>query len=226
MAWALVQTTPDVNANGAASQTCTYGATPTQNNLLVLACAQHAATNLLATPSGWSVAAQLKPGNAVINVFYKVAGASEPTGVTVSTSSGTESWEQRAWEYSGNATSSVLDVAATAAVAFNSTATTASITTTGSSDLLFAAIAQDDGPGLGTYGNAWTNSFTNLSEVVWLAAADRRGVAVGSYSTSETITPNHAFATAIVSFKASAAATAARQPIVAPSRAAISSSGW
>src|SRR5213075_86685 len=84
MAIALVQQATPVHA-GAASVTATFGATPTAGNLLLAVAGATGSTSTFTTPAGWSVLVSHTGTGVGTAIFYKIAGASEPTGLTVTT---------------------------------------------------------------------------------------------------------------------------------------------
>lgn len=82
---AQVQKATAASAGNASSITATYGAAPTQDNLLVLV-HHYMTTGTVTLPAGWTQAV-LQQGSAKFTIAYKIAGAAEGTGVTVSVSS-------------------------------------------------------------------------------------------------------------------------------------------
>lgn len=84
MAIALVQQSTPVHA-GAASVTSTFGATPTAGNLLLAIAGATGSTSTFTTPAGWAVLVSHTGTGVGTAIFWKVAGASEPTGLTVTT---------------------------------------------------------------------------------------------------------------------------------------------
>jgi hypothetical protein len=155
--WAItqVQRAPlYISSANATTHTVTFGSTPTNGNLLVLA---GASNDVISTPAGWTLAVQGIDFKDV-KIFYKTAGVSEPTGVTVTIGSST-SCALVAWEYSGMAASSQLDKTASATAqgpTAHGTGTTAA--TAQASELLIAVVGTDGTNTMSTSG--WSNSFT------------------------------------------------------------------
>ncbi len=111
MAWSLVQSkTAGVADPGDGAPTITLDSTATANNLLVWACAprENQAAHI-APPSGFSVAKEQDSSFGVVVIYYKVAAGGEQTIATTITNEDAN-WAVVCAEYSGNATSSPLDV--------------------------------------------------------------------------------------------------------------------
>ena len=160
---ALVQ-----EANGAAgvvsgSVSATFGATPTLGNMLIAVLFNRGTTNSPVTPSGWT----RHPDCEVIGtgfdggkqtLFYKVAGASEATVVTVTTSAHNKSLYIAEW--SGLA--APAEVLAVSNEASTTSMTVGSITPTDSSGVLFAGFNQSSRQATLTMGSGFTESFTDI----------------------------------------------------------------
>ena len=120
MTWARVQQNDSGTVTGAAvaSRTVTYASGPTQNNLLVaVAVASNDWTGLAMSSSGWTLLHDLSQGTATgqgdrMNYWYKIAGASESSTVTVTV---TNTARLSLWiaEYSGVDASNPIDVSIT-----------------------------------------------------------------------------------------------------------------
>lgn len=114
---ALVQKATAVNnaTNPTNTITATYAATPGADHLLIAIIGAQASVTIN-QPSGWSTAISesggvfTTPGQAI---FFKTAGAAEPTGVTVTVSAATALGLQ-IYEYSGTALTAQLDGTASA----------------------------------------------------------------------------------------------------------------
>ena len=142
--------------NSATSLSSTFTSTPTVGNLLVaIASAGSASTNsyTINAPSGWSTAINQTGSTAAAPsqaIFYKVAGALEPTTVTFTITGGTASLGLQIFEYSGLAATAPLD--GTSSGFSNAVSQTSGNTgtplTTATNDLLVAGI---------TIGNTETN---------------------------------------------------------------------
>ena len=112
MAWTQIQTASAQSAT-ATTITATFGSTPTSGNLLIASFgAVSDNTGLTLTSSGWTQLFDENPGSASevwSQFWYKIAGVSEATTVTVTNTNGARS-VLRVVEYSGNAASSPVDV--------------------------------------------------------------------------------------------------------------------
>ncbi len=84
MAIAEAQAWVGASAGAGGTVTATYGSTPTQGNLLI-ACARGTSAFSNVSFSGWTLAVQSfsNSGGSPIAIWYKIAGASEPTAVTL-----------------------------------------------------------------------------------------------------------------------------------------------
>jgi hypothetical protein len=187
-----------------------YGATPTQNNLLIAAA--NSDSDITMTSTGWSIAASIVAATGLY-IYWKIAGAGESTTVTIGINV-SDSGEMAIYEYSGN-TASPLDKTATASVSGVASCGTGTTATTAQADeLLFAAVGKDS---TATWnGLAWTNSFVTLSGPIagngspgasCLSTATRAVNATGAYTTTASWTDgNWSGGGAIATFKASVAA--------------------
>jgi hypothetical protein len=158
-------------------------------------------------PSGWSIAAQ--EGN--LTIAYKVAGASESSSVTFSTTPIPASQTLTIFEFSGTDPTAPLDQVASNAsggifgVTNLSTGTTG--VTTVADEVLVAAVATNGDPG--GFNNAWTNSFVQEFDVIssgfgTLSAqttALRFVSSTGQYETTESWNTSRTAYGAIVTFK-------------------------
>ena len=202
-ATALVQTTNNTSGGaGGTSITATFGATPTQGDLLVAVLGADGTTSINA-PSGWSTAVAAS-GTVSQAIFYKIAGTGEPTGVTVTTAVSL-GLGLHIYEYSGISASSPLDVATT--TTGTGTATNgAAITTTQPDELLLAASTINTQTSISPWSNSFTleNNFNNGSGNKntrgTYGGADRIVTATSSYSTVGTAAVSAAWMGQIVSF--------------------------
>jgi hypothetical protein len=175
--------------------TVTYDAQPTVGNLLVAIENHPSATTVLVGPSGWSVAANNANVSQGQIVFYKVAGAAEPTAVTVVDNTNLVH-TLRILEFNSFDGKNAPVVASTrTASGGGTTFTHNSVTTTGSNALLIAASSN-----LGLLANPavtnQTNSFVNLPAAVVALRTDsfttawRIADTAGSYNTATTFNVN------------------------------------
>lgn len=114
MAFAHVRNASGSGAGSSAS--ATYGATPTAGDLLVAFIGWKNAVTISAAPSGWTALSQADTaaGNVHGRLYYKIAGASEPTAPSW-TFSGAADWVCILEEYSGSAPlATVVDVSGAA----------------------------------------------------------------------------------------------------------------
>ena len=198
----------------AASVTASYGAAPTQDNLLVLV---HHFWDFdedignITLPAGWTQAVTRTGTGSRLTIAYKVAGAAEGTDVTVSNNpSGHQTIT--IFEYSGIDTVSPLDRTAsnqTTSTTSCSTGTTA--TTSVAEELVIGAIGLEGASG--GWANTWTNSFTQQSTVVSSGSggapaysdsstADRIVSATGTFETTESWTTTRRCLGTIATFEA------------------------
>ena len=210
---ALVQKTSNTTGgNGGTTLTATYASTPTQGNLLVAVMGADIAT-AINTPSGWTLAVFASSTAESQAIYYKIAGASEATAVTITTV-GSAGLGLHLYEYSGIATTAPLDVAST--TSGTGTATNGvSITTTGANDLIFAATTLDAQSSFTSWSNSFTkendfsNSNGNSGNRATYSGADRIATSTGSFSSVGTAAASAGWVGQIVSFKAKTSFTQA-----------------
>ena len=204
-----VQKTTAGTAGTTSSVTATYGAAPTQDNLLVLV-HHYRAIGTVTLPAGWTEAVALVDSGSTITIGYKIAGAAEGTGVTVSVSA-SDHQTLTILEYSGIDTVSPLDRTASNACSANvtscSSGTTA--TTTLADELVIAGIGVNGTSG--GWANTWTNGFAQQSTVVSTggnnnqksasSTADRIVSATGAFETTEGWTTTRKAQSAIATFR-------------------------
>ncbi len=179
-----------------ASVTASYGAAPTQDNLLVLV--HHfwdidEDIGFITLPAGWTQAVTRTGTGSRLTIAYKVAGAAEGTDVTVSNNpSGHQTIT--IFEYSGIDTVSPLDRTASNQTTSTSCSTGTTATTSVAEELVIGAIGLEGASG--GWANTWTNSFTQQSTVVSSGSggapaysdsstADRIVSATGTFETTE-----------------------------------------
>lgn len=201
-ATSLVQTAEGKSDVGT-SVSATFPAGPTQDNLLVAILGVRDSVTIN-TPSGWSTAISEagSPGQAI---FYKIAGASEPSGVTFTdiVSSSTR-LGLHIYEYSGvNALDQVSSDTGT-----GTSVSSGSVTTTSANEAIIAGLVTNTNTSFTDA--SWTNSFTeqndfsNLGDVnqrSTYAGADRILSATGTYSTTATAGKSGAWRGQIASFE-------------------------
>jgi hypothetical protein len=200
---ALVQKAHNETAGAAGSINATFASAPAQSRLLVAIVGER--TNVtIVQPAGWSTAIN-QPGGPGQAIFYKVAGASEPSSLTVSLSGGTTRLGLQLYEFSGVASVSPLD--ATASATGNSaTPASGNATTTQAIELLIAGeVVQSP-----TSVSAWTNSFVEQNDNTNGGASNRAQYggatrivqATGTYSTAATAAASANWRGQIATFKA------------------------
>lgn len=192
------------NSASANTVTATYPAVPAQNNtLIVVVGGNDGNTGNFLTNSGWSQVSGPATSTAELDIFYKRAGASEPTAI-VANNAGTFI-EIAIYEYQGIGLSP-LDVSATNSNFPATTATTLSTGTTGTTsqanELAFvAAVAKSN-----TAFVSWDNSFNsrnNINSTFSLFTADRITIAKATYTSNLVVGTAATLGTMIVTFQAS-----------------------
>ncbi len=161
-------------------------------------------------PAGWTQAVALVDSGSTFTIGYKIAGAAEGTGVTVSVSAN-DRQTLTIFEYSGIDTVSPLDQTAsnrTNNTTSCSTGTTA--TTSAAEELVIGAIGLQGSSG--GWADTWTNSFTQQTTVESSgggnnshsasSTADRVVSATGTFETTESWTTTRVCVGAIATFEA------------------------
>ena len=168
----------------ASSFSATFAATPTAGNLLI-AVAGTRINGTMTAPAGWSTAInQTATPAPQAAIFYKLAGASEPTTVTVTTDATGNGNGIHLYEYRCVTT---LDLVSSATGSSKSVSS-GSVTTTQPNSLLIAGLVARQGVSL----TSWTNGFTEQNDftqgaggaVTVFAAGDRIVSSAGTYSTT------------------------------------------
>lgn len=174
--------------------TATLGSTPANGNTLI---AVHFSRQQPTTPSGWTLARQRVFGtDRYLSIFRKNAGASEPTGLTV-TATGSDLQDLHLYEYAGlDATPEDKGVDNAGTTNSLSTGTTAA--TTVADELLIAAAA-----GIAALNgvNSYTNSFTEQADTARMGSGDRIVSATGTYETTIGWTTSRSAAAILQTFK-------------------------
>ncbi len=159
------------NTSVAATVAATFGATPTQGNLLVAAVTASVGVGSIAI-SGWSSGSSIALGVAGgMVVFYKVAGIGESATVT-STATLATFMDLHIFEYDGINNASPLDKAAVSAdsgsgVTSHNTGSTGTLSQ--GIELAFAAVGQAATNGAGA---SWDSSFTTEITTTHLITGD------------------------------------------------------
>lgn len=207
MAWVKVQQ-QDNNATGGETLTATYDSTPTENNLLVACFAYRDTVDPETPPSGWTKAVTENGFSNHVGFWFKIAGASEPTAVTFA-------WTGAAanllliTEYSGNATSSPLDVVdgnneGSGDVSTLSSGTTA---TTAEDDELWIAgfVVRGGSDGFTSFTNSFTEIFDVSNAGEGLGVAHRLEADIAAAETTGSWTRADRTSACIATFKPSTA---------------------
>jgi hypothetical protein len=171
--------------------TATFPATPTAGNLLVAVAGTRLA-GTMTTPAGWSVAINETGGGVAVPnqaIYYKIAGAVEPTLVTIVTTATGAGNGLQIYEYRG-ATSLLGTSSATATT--GTALTTGSVVVSPTYSLQVAGLADQAGTGVST----WTNGFTEESDFTAgaggartvFAGADAVKTVAGTFSSGATAT--------------------------------------
>lgn len=193
------------NTAAAASVAATYPGATTANNLLI---AVVYANDSAGTPAitGWTSVINPATSGQQSALFFKIASGSE--SIITATDTGATDMGIAIYEYTGNATASVLDKSASNSdgVTPALTASTGTTTTTTQADEYAIAFAYWETSSQ-TFASA-TNSFSSLSSVGnHLIIVDRTLVATGTFTTSITVTgTNDTWSAGIATFKAAAVA--------------------
>lgn len=198
-----VQKTTGSTTSGT-SVAATFGAMPANGNLLIAIASNYAASTGPTTPGGWTLIRDDSNNNPGIAMYFKVAGASEPTAVTVSGYGTSTRLGLQIFEYSGLLTSGVLDQSN-----FNSgtdsTLESGNVTTTQQLELVMVGTALQANSNY----SSWSDSFTEQQDFVvgtggtriTTGSGDRIVNAIGTYSTVATAGTSGNWRTIIASFK-------------------------
>jgi hypothetical protein len=210
--------------SGTSPVSLTY-TTPTSGHLLVVICGTDAAATITG-PSGFSTAIN-ESGDPAQGIFYKVSAGSEGS-VSCSFSTGGQHAIQ-IYEYSGTEDVSPLDIAvSTGSTGSTSPASSGSVTTRNTNDLLLAAVMSDASSGIGSWSNSFiqetsTTSGGKPSTRLDTASADLSVSSTGTYSTAPAVSSGSNWRGQIVSFKIAPASTFSGDIVNSGTGASISS---
>lgn len=184
---------------GGTTNAAVYGATPTSGDLLV---GVVRAINAVATPTGpagWAMIQEVVSGTTRFSLWWKVAGAAEPTSVSF-TEAATTNMRVVLLEYSGTATSSPVDNSTSAVGASSTTTTIGPMATTAPNTVVVAAVGMANGHG-GMV--SWSDSFIERINESGntMAAAGRIVSAAASYQTTPVWTTSRQSYELMASFK-------------------------
>jgi len=181
----------------------TFASVPTPGSLLIAIFGTRQ-NGTITGPTGWSSAIN-QGGGGVPNeaVFYKIAGNSEPTTVTMSTTATGNGNGLQLYEYRGVSTLDTIG----SATGTGTAVTSGSLTTSQPNELVIAALVAQQGT---NFANAsWTNSFTEEQDftagggggVTVFAGADRITTSTSTYSTTATSNASGNWRGQIVAFR-------------------------
>lgn len=202
-------TTQDATGTGTGSASATYAATPTSGNLLIAVIGNDNLT-LSLTNSGWTLGPSTSSSINELNLYYKVAGVSEPTVVTMTTDAGASKSSIAIYEYNGFTGTPTLDQS-TIGGAFSTATLTCDCGTTAATtvanELVFASALWNGAETL----SSWTNTFTARNSVGGhLFTSDKIVAATAAYQTTATVTGTAgANSGVIATFKSAGAAAPA-----------------
>jgi hypothetical protein len=181
----------------AATISATFAAGPTAGDLLIAVVATRT-SGTITGPSGWSTAIN-QTGAPSQAIFYKVAGAAEPTGVSATTTATGNGNGIHVYEYRGVTT---LD-ASSSATGTGTAVASGSLTTTTANILVIARTVKLAGSSYTAWTNGFIqqNSFTKGTTVTLFAGADVVSGAVASYTTTGTSATSGAWRGQIVAFR-------------------------
>ena len=154
----------DATGTGTTSVTATYLSTPTVNDLLIAVLySSDGGTGGPPTtvPSGWLSVFTTGRSSGDGYIYYKIAGASEPTAVTFA-DTGSSNMQLGVYEYTGNATTGVLDKNATNSTISSLTCPSGTTTATAQGDELAVVMAQWN---VSQSAPSWSNSFSNIASI-------------------------------------------------------------
>jgi parallel beta-helix repeat protein len=183
------------------SVSASYPTPPMVNNLLV-AIASNRDSRTVNTPTGWTVAiaeTEAAPGQAI---FYKFAGPSEPTNVTISYGGAPTRLGLRVYEYC-DIDSAVVPITGSASGS-GTAVSSGNVTTSVDDSLIIAGLVTN----AETSFSPWTNGFSELSDFVnggggqrsTYSAADLHVGSAGTHSTTATAGGTESWRGQIVAF--------------------------
>jgi hypothetical protein len=201
MAVAKVQYT--YNSSASTPVSAVYGSTPTQNNLLVAIVWNNIASTSLAVTGFTSIKDQNFGTANSIAVWAKIAGASESTTVTATSTGAPTAMRLAIWEFSGSVTTSAAD-----AVYLSNSASSAAVTSVLTSSITFTTGAEAEycitGMGFNASTTAWAvdNGFTIETGDGRMSTAYKAISSSGSQSTTWTWTTSRTNGHVIAGIKA------------------------
>jgi hypothetical protein len=191
-----------IGGGTAGSVSAMFATVPTSGRLLVAVAATRTA-GALTTPAGWTPAiVETNTGFPSQAVFYKLAGAAEPTTVTVTTSAsgngnGIHMYELRC----------VTTFHAAGSSTGNSTAVSSGpVVTTQPNTFVLAALVARQG---NNFNNVWTNLFTEAADftqgaggaLTLFGSGTRTATTAGSYATVATSNSSGVWRGQVVAFR-------------------------
>lgn len=185
------QSAASYQSSYASSYTATLGSTPAEGNLLLLIFTVKQSSPSITLPSGFTVLAEDYPSNAYLLVAAKLAGSSESSSITATTTANSGG-SLIVCEYESDFGFDLGDMVV--GHAFNSTSSTTTTQEAGPLavdfvGLLLAATACNND--VSSWSGSWTNSFSQIAAVNGsnsaLAVSQRFDVESGSYSTTTTV---------------------------------------
>ncbi len=180
----------------------TFASTPVSGDLLIAVYGAGANCNAV-TPTGWTSATADAGGSSAPSgaIFYRIAQASEPTTVTITTDTGCTARSLQIYEWSGMAPSSPLDAVATVKTNTTGTGLTSNpVTTTVAGDLLISSAATR-ATSTFTWGTGWTKDYDNNASSRSDSGAEQIVTTAGSYSASATATGSAPWDMLLAAFK-------------------------
>jgi hypothetical protein len=191
-----------IGGGTAGSVSATFAAVPTPGRLLVAVAATRIA-GALTTPAGWTPAiVETNTGFPSQAVFYKLAGAAEPSLVTVTTAATGNGNGIHLYELT-----CVTTFHATGSTTGNSTAVSSgTVVTTQPNTFVLAALVARQG---NNFNNTWTNSFTETADftqgaggaLTVFGSGVRTAAAAGSYATVATSNASGIWRGQVVAFR-------------------------
>ncbi len=182
----LVQTNSGANGANGTSITVSFATPPTAGNILVAILGNRSGTTIASIPSGWLNARQDPGPSPGMSIIYKVAGAGEPSDVTITVTVGTRLGLQ-IYEYTGIPNAVYLETAENSGS--GTSLTSGTVTTTTNDELVVTGFTTNVATSFGS----WTNSFIERNDfqnsgatISTYSGADRVASTPGSYATTAT----------------------------------------
>ena len=201
----FMQSAQGASTGDANTVSATFTSQPGAGNLLV-AVAGNLAASSPTTPAGWSVAIDESANAPGQVIFYRIAGLTEPSTVTVNGYGTATRLGLHVYEYRGIAYGAPLDQTASSTGSGTALSTGTTGTTGQPVELVLAAFVIDAAGSLG----GWTNGFTERRDFANAGGAPQAGYAgadlvvsdVGGYGTDATATVAGNWRGQVVTFKA------------------------